>query len=193
MRTSDVEILLVPGWSSSGPDHWQTRWERNLKTARRVEQEDWFNPDKDKWVGRILEAVAETSGPVVLVGHSLGVAAIIHAAQKLSKGAVAGAFLVAPADVDNAAEWPVTQGQTFETSGSGFAPLPMERLPFPSALVGSASDPYCSLERARELAEAWGSTFLDAGDVGHINVASGHGPWPDGLLRFGLFLRQLGG
>ncbi|HYD14828.1 MAG TPA: alpha/beta hydrolase, partial [Hyphomicrobium sp.] len=36
MKTSDVDILIVPGWSSSGPDHWQSRWERTLKTARRV-------------------------------------------------------------------------------------------------------------------------------------------------------------
>ena len=28
--------------------------------------------------------------------------------------------------------------------------------------------------------------------AGHIDVDSGHGPWPDGLLRFGQFLRELG-
>ena len=38
MKTSEADILIIPGWSSSGPDHWQTRWEKNLKTARRVEQ-----------------------------------------------------------------------------------------------------------------------------------------------------------
>ena len=41
MRTSDADILMVPGWNGSGPDHWQSRWERNLKTARRIEQDDW--------------------------------------------------------------------------------------------------------------------------------------------------------
>src|SRR5690606_20989209 len=79
MRTSDVDILIVPGWSSSGPDHWQTRWERNLKTARRVDQEDWFRPDKDKWVGRIISAVAAATRPAVLVAHSVGVPAVVHA------------------------------------------------------------------------------------------------------------------
>ena len=39
-------------------------------------------------------------------------------------------------------------------------------------------------DEARELAEAWGAEFVDAGDSGHLNSESGHGPWPDGLLRF---------
>lgn len=191
MRTSEVDILIVPGWSSSGPDHWQSRWERNLSTARRVEQNDWFNPDKDRWVGRLIEAVAAATRPPVLVAHSLGVAVVAHAAAKLPRGLVAGAFLVAPADVENAHDWPVTEGYTFNATHARFAPLPEDPLPFPSALVASASDPYCSLDRARQLAERWGSQLIEAGEAGHINVRSGHGPWPEGLLRFGWFLKQL--
>jgi predicted alpha/beta hydrolase family esterase len=41
MRTSDADLLIVPGLGGSGPDHWQTRWEQKLSTARRVEQSDW--------------------------------------------------------------------------------------------------------------------------------------------------------
>lgn len=194
MRTSDVDILIVPGWSSSGPDHWQSRWERNLKTARRIDQDDWVKPDKDKWVGQILAAVAEATRPAVLVAHSLGVPAVIHAAQKIPTGLVAGAFLVAPADVENADKWPETGGEKWEGIGnddSGFAPLPREPLKFPSALVASATDPYCSLERAAEFAGEWGARLIEAGDAGHINAESGHGPWPDGLIQFGGFLKNL--
>ncbi len=38
---------------------------------------------------------------------------------------------------------------------------------------------------------SWGSAVIESGEVGHINVASGHGPWPDGLLAFGIFLQRL--
>ena len=159
MRTSDVDILIVPGWSSSGPDHWQSRWERNLPTARRVEQDDWLRPDRDRWVGRLIEEAARSVRPPVLVAHSPG--------------------------------WPVTAGETFDSGNAGFAPLPMIRLPFPSALVSSSDDPYCHKERAVALALAWGARLIDAGAAGHINVASGHGPWPEGVLRFGSFLKGL--
>lgn len=198
MRTSEADILIVPGWSNSGPDHWQSRWERNLPTARRIEQDDWLLPSKALWVGRIIDTVAKTARPAVLVAHSLGVAAAVHAAKKLPAGAIAGAFLVAPADVENTAAWPAEmQGHTWLQTPPGagdeaaFAPLPLDPLPFPSVLVASSNDPYCSLERARFLAEAWGSAFVEGGNLGHINAGSGHGPWPEGLLRFGLFLKTL--
>ena len=191
MRTSDVDILTVPGWSSSGPDHWQSRWERTLKTARRVEQDNWVEPEREAWVGRIIENVVQSSRPVVLVAHSLGVAAVAHVATRIPKGFLSGAFLVAPADVDNAANWPDTEGFKLDGAGSGFAPLPLSTLPFPSVLIASSNDPYCSVDRAKALAEGWGSTFVEAGDVGHINGASGHGPWPEGVLRFGSFLQTL--
>lgn len=191
MRTSDVDILIVPGWSSSGPDHWQSRWQRSLTTARRVEQDDWLTPVRDRWVERIAAEVARATRPPVLVAHSLGCAAVVHAARKLPRGLVAGAYLVAPADVDNASLWPMTAGYTFEVTHGGFAPLPTEPLPFPALVVASADDPYCILARARSLAQSWGAGFVDAGNCGHINVASGHGPWPEGLLRFGSFLKGL--
>lgn len=191
MRISDVEILIIPGWSSSGEDHWQSRWERGMKTARRVEQEDWYNPDRKSWTERVLLAIAECTRPTVLVAHSLGVATVAHAALRIPEGLVAGAFLVAPADVDNAAKWPVTDGHTFDASRSGFYPLPTRPLPFPAALVASNDDPYCTIDRAREMADNWGAHFVEAGSIGHINTASGHGPWPEGLLHFGGLLSRL--
>ncbi len=195
MKTSEADILIVPGWSSSGGDHWQSRWERSLKTARRVEQDDWLHPERDAWVARIVEAAASSVRPVVLVAHSLGVAAVAHAAPTLARlpAKPVGAFLVAPADVENADLWPVTQGETFaDPAGTGFAPLPMSALPFPSTLIASTNDPYCSLARARLLASSWDSLIVESGDVGHVNTDSGHGPWPDGLLAFGMFLKRLG-
>ena len=64
-------------------------------------------------------------------------------------------------------------------------------LGIPAALVASSNDPYCSLDRARQLAAAWGAQFIEAGDAGHINANSGHGPWPEGLLHLGGFMKQL--
>jgi predicted alpha/beta hydrolase family esterase len=193
MKTSDADILIVPGWLNSGPDHWQSRWERNLKTARRIEQDSWHAPDKDEWAGNIVKAVENAARPAVLVAHSLGVIAVAYAAPKLPAGSVAGAFLVAPPDVDNADGWPENQGNSWPAGSYGFAPVPMMPLPFPSLLLAAEDDPYCSQARAKAFALAWGSIFVDVGQAGHIADQSGHGPWPDGLLRFGRFLADLKG
>jgi hypothetical protein len=37
-----------------------------------------------------------------------------------------------------------------------------------------------TLASVRQLAEHWGSRFVNASAVGHINLDSGHGPWPQG-------------
>lgn len=183
MKTSDCDILIVPGYENSGIDHWQSRWERQLSTARRIEQESWDEPSKDAWIGRIIQEVAKARLPVVLVGHSLGVVAVAHAAPLLAPGKVQGAFLVGLPDVERPDFVPAID--------RSFAPIPRDPLPFPSVLVASRTDPHCDYAKAEDVAYSWGAAIVDAGDAGHINTDSGHGPWPEGLMRFAGFLKRL--
>lgn len=177
-----LRVLTVPGWGGSGPDHWQTRWERDRPTMRRVEQDDWDQPDRSAWLARLDAAVREASGPVVLVGHSLGaVAAAVVASEP---GQVAGLFLVAPAD---------TEATDAIAPVRDFGPMPTGPMPVPSVVVASTDDPYLSLDRATALAAAWGSDLHVVPGGGHLNTASGHGPWPDGLQMLDAFCARLAG
>ena len=74
---------------------------------------------------------------------------------------------------------------------AAFGPVPRGPLPFPSLLVASRDDPYCAYERAEDFGYAWGAATLDAGTAGHLNTDSGYGPWPEGLMRFAGFIKQL--
>ena len=194
MKTSNVDILIVAGWQDSGPEHWQSRWERSLKTSRRVIQDDWDNPNVETWGDRIANYASSATQPVVVVAHSLGVPAVVYAGEKLKGRGVIGAFLVAPADVEFAEAWPDTGGARWPPANGdgGFSKMPDVKLPFPAQLIVANNDLYCSYARAEVLAEKWGAKLTDAGESGHINVASGHGPWPEGVLQFGQFLRGLG-
>ena len=186
MRTSDIDILMVPGWGNAGPGHWQSRWQRSLKTARRVEQADWETPETGDWVERIIAAVMAEPRPAVIVAHGCGVIAVAKAAPRLAQSRLAGAFLVAVPDLDPAIHdiWPARNG--------GFTPLPMQRLPFPAKLIGSSTDIYCTIERCQEIGRAWGADTSIIAGAGHLDIASGHGPWPEGALTFGGFLKSLG-
>ncbi|MGL4439300.1 MAG: RBBP9/YdeN family alpha/beta hydrolase [Bosea sp. (in: a-proteobacteria)] len=184
MRTSEADILIIPGWSGSGPGHWQTRWEGKLSTARRVEQADWYKPHREEWAANIIAAATACTRPIILVAHSAGVSSVAHAAEQLASLNIAGAFLVAPASERALHAIPGMPAD--------FAKHTRHKLPFRAVLASSTTDAYCTVDEAQELAGAWGAEFSDAGDAGHINVASGHGPWPEGLMRFAGFLRSLG-
>lgn len=165
-------ILIIPGLHDSGMAHWQSHWQIVLPTAERVEQTDWERPTLGDWVASLVESIRRRPG-AILVGHSLGCALIAHVARLRGARGIAGALLAAPADVNR--DGPA--GKLLR----GFGPMPTLRLPFPSVVVASRNDPYVGYEHARMLADAWGSRFVDAGFAGHINIASGHGPWPEGL------------
>jgi len=171
-------VLILPGWQNSGPEHWQSRWE-TLHGFRRVDQHDWMTPRRGDWIARLEDVILGSDGPVVLVAHSLGCILTAAWAQvSRSTTRVEGALLVAPGDPERD-----------ELRGvlPSWAPIVRDRLPFPSLLLGSHDDPYCSLAKAQSLADAWGSRFIDCGPCGHINAESGLGDWPDGLA----LLREL--
>ncbi|MEL6785059.1 MAG: alpha/beta hydrolase [Pseudomonadota bacterium] len=186
MKIADADILIIPGYTNSSPEHWQSRWEKQMKTARRVQQDDWHKPVVEDWTANIRAAIEEATKPVVAVAHSLGVQAFVQAVQQMGEAetaAIAGAFLVAPPDVEN----PSIKPKHLMT----FGPYPRKRLPFPSVLIHSTNDDFCAIEKAEEMGAAWGSLFVNARENGHLNAATGHGPWPDGLMVFANFMKEL--
>ena len=169
-----ASVLMLPGWTYSGPEDWQSHWERANPEYRRVEQANWDMPTPDDWLPTIGKAIDQAAPPVVLAAQSLGCIAAVSWARQADPASikrVAGAFLVAPADVERKDAGRVVRR---------WRPISLTRLPFPSVVVASRTDPYAAFARSEQFAAAWGSTLIDLGDAGHINTASGHGPWPEG-------------
>jgi predicted alpha/beta hydrolase family esterase len=167
----DLTVLLLPGWQGSGPDHWQMRWATEHGYSV-VEQNDWLRPRQGDWLARLDEVVIDAPGPVVLVAHSLG-CILVSAWAVFSRhtAKVRGALLVAPGDVAQ----PVMQEAL-----PGWLPIERRPLPFRSILVGSDNDPYCSAERAQQLARDWSAHWVGLGAAGNINADSLLGDWPEG-------------
>jgi len=182
MKASEADILFIPGHRNSSDDHWQTRWQAKLSSARLLHQSDWTDSSRDDWVGTIVSEIQKAEKPVVLVAHSLGIAAAIQAIP-LCGNQIAGAFFVAPPDLE--------MQSRLARQARKFGAYPRDPLSFPSILVASNNDPHGSYEHAGDLANAWGSMLVDAGASGHIDAASGHGPWPEGTMVFAQFLSRL--
>ncbi len=188
MKSSETDILVVAGHAGASEAHWQARLIAKLKAARLVEQEDWLYGSLAKAITCLRDAVAEAKKPVVFVAHAEGCSLVAHAVSQMANQdeaylKVKGAFLVAPPDAAALARLPGVDPL--------FAQVPRGPLPFPSILVASSNDPHASLEDSADLALAWGSQLVEAGEAGRIDHTSGHGPWPEGMMRFAGFLSKL--
>ncbi|MFE3255674.1 RBBP9/YdeN family alpha/beta hydrolase [Nocardia sp. NPDC059229] len=183
-ETTTPTVVIVPGLRDHVPDHWQTRLADQLDRVRTVPP---LERDKLSCAARVvaLDAVlTEIDGPVVLVAHSAGVMITVRWAQQSARP-VQGALLATPPDF----ETPLPDGYPSreELDANGWTPIPWRRLPFPSIVAASTTDPLATYRRVSGMAEAWGSRLVDLGDVGHLNPASGYGDWP----RAAELLREL--
>jgi predicted alpha/beta hydrolase family esterase len=170
---SAYRVLIVPGLHNSGPGHWQSRWEKLYPDAERVEQDDWEQPDLLRWSRRLDEVLNRSTQPTIVIAHSFGCLASVHAAS-CDRHNLTCALLVAPADPDK----------------FGVAEKLLDaRLPCPSIVVGSSNDPWMASKRAAYWADSWGSGFLNGGPLGHINADSNLGVWKSGLQQLSLLLR----
>ena len=158
-------VVVVPGLNDSGPRHWQSMWQAQHPSFLRVVQDKFATPSLERWSEAIADAVDACNAPPIVVAHSFGCLATVHAVLQRGR-MLAGVLLVAPADPERFAF---------------AAQLPSRRLPIPGTLVASTNDPWIKFVKAGALAAAWGSRFVGCVDGGHINAESGHGAWPAGM------------
>lgn len=176
MRISDLDFILIPEWlagqGGGGPDdeHWISRWQRNIPTAR------WLQVKGPDAASALLAQCQAASRPVVVVTHGQAIEVLLAAAGPVQQAPVIGAFIVAP-----------TPGG----AGLDAALAVTAQLAFPSVIVAPDDHPQFTAEAAQALSQRLGSHFVAAGAAGRLDSASGQGPWPEGLMRLGWFLKQL--
>ncbi|VDC30237.1 RBBP9/YdeN family alpha/beta hydrolase [Pseudogemmobacter humi] len=175
-----ITTLIVPGLDGSPAPHWQHHWAAGDPHALMAGLSDPHRPVAAVWEIELAAMILQHPG-CVLVGHSLGAVLIARLLTQWPHLRVAGALLVAPA----------------ETAGSDrigdFGPIPELPLDLPTTVVASRNDPWMSFPRAAQLARAWEAELVDLGFAGHVNVASGYGPWAGGRpLRDALLCARRG-
>ncbi|RZF55783.1 alpha/beta hydrolase [Acinetobacter halotolerans] len=172
-----THTLIVPGVGGSEVQHWQSWLQQQLVSSSRIQQKYWDRPVLSEWVSQFVKTVAEIKSPIQIVAHSFGcltsVAALAEHPELKAK--VKNLVLVAPAN-------PARFGE------SGFARHSLTdykqyfyqlNIDVPTTLLISENDPWLNYVDALQLAQAWQLTPINLGPVGHVNVASGYGPFPE--------------
>jgi uncharacterized protein len=169
---------MVPGLRDESDEHWQTLLVRELQSAgrpvRSVKPLGRANLDCASRVALLQQEATAVKGPLIIVGHSAGALTVAHWASQ-ARGDVSGALLAVPPnfEVPLPAGYPALDA----LAAGGWLPLPRIPLPFPSIVAASRNDPLATYEWVTALAGDWHSRVVDLGAVGHLNPASGFGPW----------------
>ena len=162
-----TKTLIVPGLDGSPAPHWQHWWAATDPAALMADLSDPGHPAPAVWEIELASMILQHPDSI-LVGHSLGAVLVARLLATWPNLRVRAALRVAPA----------------ETAGNDrigqFGAIPELALDVPTTVVASRNDPWMSFGRALHLSRAWGSDLVDLGQAGHINVASGFGPWARG-------------
>ena len=169
----------VPGLRNSGENHWQTIWEKSHPNDFiRIPQNNWEEPNCDDWINRLEDFLSSHDlSNAILIGHSVGCATIVNWFGKF-RHQIKGALLVAPSDVERG---------DYPKYITGFIPLYLEKLPFPSIVVASTNDHVVDFERAEYFANIWGSDLFEIEEGGHLEGSIDEKNWEFGrslLERF---------
>ena len=187
MDSREPTLVIVPGLREHVADHWQTLLADRLDRSRTVPPLEHDRLSIAARVTALDRVLAEITGPVILVAHSAGVVITVHWAKQHSRH-IAGALLATPPDLDT----PLPEGYPTpdELRRNGWLPVPRDPLPFPSVVAASTNDPLARFDRVTGLARDWHSRLVTIGPVGHLNPASGYGPWPAAEELIGTLVPQ---
>lgn len=169
-------FLILYGLGGSGPDHWQSWLARGL--AARGEAVHYpslpnpDHPDKDQWLNALAQSMdaIPADEELTVVAHSLACILWFHYAAQGVQRKAEHVFLVAPPSV-----------HTKLDEVASFFPVParleeVRNAAVQTLFIQSSNDPYCTLEDSL-VYQGIGVPHLTLPDMGHINIASGYGPW----------------
>lgn len=172
-----IHTVIVPGVGGSEHDHWQSWLQRQLKSCSRVQQQDWNKPRLHEWIEQFIKTVQSIQEPIQIVAHSFGCLTTVAALAQhpeLNQN-IKNLVLVAPANPARFGD----AGFARDSQNDYQQYFHQLKLQVPTQMIISENDPWLNFQDALQLAKAWKIRPKNLGQVGHINVASGFGPFPE--------------
>ncbi|MGZ3147891.1 RBBP9/YdeN family alpha/beta hydrolase [Lentzea chajnantorensis] len=171
-------VLLIHGWTGSGPEHWQSKLAHAVAEHGGLVDMPHFSdpdqPDLTTWLRELdthLEA-APADRERVVIAHSLGCYLWLHHAAREGIAHVDRVLLVAPP----APDYPEPAIKTFFPAP--LDPAGLRRAATDTRLVLGEGDPYLPVAAGKQLAESLRIEVDVVPGAGHINVDAGYGEWP---------------
>ncbi len=177
-----TRVLIIHGYASSGPKHWQTWLARESEKAgletHYPDLPDPYHPDLAAWLAALKKEMPKIDAPTALVGPSLGCAVIHHLLKRKDIRRAGHAVLVAPATAEKVA-----------ASKLSFLNPFYENLDLPTTIkksrkidvFASDDDVWMSMNESARLAKELGATLHTFVDGGHLSLNAGYTSFPEVL------------
>jgi len=166
------KVLLLHGWGGSDHPHWQS-WlagelAKEYGCVSFLQLSDFDRPKLDVWKKELLEHLQEFK-PDIVICHSLANILWFHLCNDANLERIQKLYLVAPPSLCCEIE-----------ELQSFFPLkaPKNLYAKKILLITSTNDPYLNTQEAEQLQKELEVAMHVIKDGGHINAASGYGPWP---------------
>lgn len=172
-----IHTLIVPGVGGSNDEHWQSWLQRQLMSCSRVQQQDWNRPILNDWIANFIDTIAAIQAPIQIVAHSFGCLTTVAALHQYPEinAKIKKLVLVAPANPSRFSK----QGFAEDGVENYATYFHQFNIQVPTAMLISENDPWLNLIDAQHLAKSWNIKPSNLGRVGHINVDSGFGAFPE--------------
>lgn len=172
-----THTLIVPGVGGSEYCHWQTWLQHRLMRCSRVQQKNWHHPVLNEWVAECVKTLQAIPDDVQIVAHSFGCLTSLATLARYPelKAKIKNLVLVAPANPARFGE----NGFADDSLTDYRAYFQQLKIQVPTRLLISENDPWLNFADALQLAKAWNIKPINLGQVGHVNVSSGFGPFPE--------------
>jgi len=171
--------FIIHGWEGSPNSNWfpwlKKELENNGFSIVAPQMPNAANPKMEEWLAYLQEIIGNVDENTYLIGHSLGVIAILRFLERLENQKIGGAVLVAgfpePIGIEDL-------GSFFET------PLDYEKAKKSAdhfVAIHSDNDPYVSLRNGEILRGKLGAKLIIMKNAGHLNEGNGHFELPIAL------------
>jgi len=182
MKENSPTFVIVHGLDGSPAGHWQ-RWLESelLSRSLRVRFPDLPSkaaPDLRDWIAPLHAEINEAGPDAVVIAHSLGALLWMQYASAPSCAPVGRVLLVAPPGMAELDELGKVSGHRAVSFHGDRIRLAAKAV----LMAGSLADPYCLRGFADEYARPLAINTVYLPDrFQHVNIESGHGPWPFAL------------
>lgn len=138
-----------------------------------------YTPTKNGWIGEIQHAVPEPNENIFLVGHSLGVPAILHYLQTLPEGVKIGGAILVSGPYRNVDDGYSELLESFFEPAYNFEKIKKTCDNF--VVIHGDNDPVVAFSDAEEFSKALSCELVSIPNGGHLNGSSGWRELPQAL------------